>query len=176
CGVVAPSQSCTCVCDVIGDATRTYTINVAKATISTPVQTLWDGTTVAVPDTSLGPNTKVGPNPTIDFPDTSSDAEFGSFQPSGTAVWAPLWRILSHELCGHARLNQSYAGGPGNRAAHDVTIDTENAIAAEHGGPPRGHFGDPKPPGKQGESYFNKKGDRSKVIYWQTNGLHFEKP
>jgi hypothetical protein len=178
CGIVAPGNGCDCVCDVLQDASRTYTINVSKATISRPNQTLWDGTTGPVPKTSMGPNTDLADpvNPTIDFPDTSSDAEFGSFQASGTAVWAPMWRILAHELCGHGRLKQSYAGGPGNRQQHDVTIDTENAIAAEHGGPPRGHFADPKPPGKQGESYFNPKGDQSKVVYSQVNGLHYEAP
>jgi hypothetical protein len=172
-----PVESCTCVEDVIADASRTYTINVTKATVSTPSQKLWNGTTTPVPKTSMGPTTSGTTDPTIEFPDTGSDAEFGSFQTDGTAVWAPLWRILAHELCGHGRLNQSYPGGkPGNRAGHDSTIDTENAIAAEHGGPPRGHFADPKPPGKQGESYFNPKGDRSKIVYSQTNGLHFEAP
>jgi hypothetical protein len=172
CGVVAPSQGCTCICDVIDDTTRTYTINVSKATISTPNQTLWNGTTVPVPKTSMGPTTNTGTDPTIAFPDTSSDAEFGSFDPTGAAVWAPMWRILAHELCGHARLGQSYAGGPGNRQQHDVTIDTENAIAAEHGAPARGHFTDRR----QGESYFNPVGNRSKVVFSQTNGLHYEAP
>jgi hypothetical protein len=174
--LAAPPQSCECICDVLADATRTYTINVSKATLSTPARTLWNGTTTPVPTTSMGPTTSGTTNPTIEFPDTGSDVEFGSFQASGTAVWAPMWRILAHELCGHGRLGQSYAGGPGNRQQHDATIDTENAIAAEHGGPPRGHFADPKPPGKQGESFFNPVGDRSKVVYFQTNGLHHETP
>ena len=177
--VGTPVESCTCVEDVIADASRTYSINVVKATISRSMQPLWNGTTVAVPEASIYPNTNVGPNPTITFPDTTSDAEFGSFQTNGTAVWAPLWRILAHELCGHGRLNQSYpvtTSSRGSRPLHDATIDTENAIAAEHGGPPRGHFADPKPPGKQGESFFNPLGDRSKVVYQQTDGLHYEAP
>jgi hypothetical protein len=172
----APPNSCECVCDVIADTSRTYTINVVKATISRPAQTLWNKTTVPVPKTSIGPTTDDKPNPTITFPDTTSDTEFGSFQKDGTAVWAPLWRILAHELCGHGRLKQSYVGDTGDRAGHDSTIDTENTIAGEHGGPPRGHYADPKPPGKQGESFFNPIGDRTKIVYQQIDGLHYEAP
>jgi hypothetical protein len=171
----APPIGCECICDVIADTAKTYTINVVKATIANKPQKLWDKTTTSVPDTSMGPTTNTITN-TIDFPDAASDTEFGTFKADGTAVWAPMWRILAHELCGHARLGQTYAGGPGDRAQHDKTIDTENAIAGEHGEPLRGHYADPKPPGKQGESYFNKKGDRSKIVYWQTDGLHYQAP
>jgi hypothetical protein len=177
CGVLRADESCGCVCDVIDDTTRTYTINVGRSTISRGPRTLFDGSRPPnVPDISLGPSTIVDVDPTIDFPDTASNTEFGSFTAAGTGVWAPMWRILAHELCGHGRLNQSYAGGTGNRPGHDATIDTENRIAAEHAGPPRGHFADPKPPGKQGESFFNPVGDRSKVVYSQTDGLHWQAP
>jgi hypothetical protein len=59
-----------------------------------------------------------------------------------------------------------------NRAAHDVTIDTENDIGAEHGEPARGHFADPR----QGEAFYNPIGDRCKVVFYQVNGTHYEAP
>jgi len=173
---IAPPIGCECICDVVADASRTYTINVSKATIASKPQKLADGSTKSVPETSMGPTTSGTTDPTIEFPDTTSDTEFGAFQKDGKPMWAPMWRILAHELCGHGRLNQTYTGGTGSRPGHDATIDTENAIAGEHKEPLRGHFADPKPPGKQGESFFNKVGDRSKVVYSQTDGLHFEAP
>lgn len=111
--------------------------------------------------------------PTISVPDSStSTIEFGFFKPDGRPVWYNNWRILAHELCGHGRANQTYTGGRGNRADHDVTIDTENDIAAEHGEPARGHFADPR----QGEAFYNPIGDRSKVVFYQVNGTHYEAP
>jgi hypothetical protein len=107
----------------------------------------------------------------IEFPDTGSSVEFGSFDPTGKPKWAPLWRVLGHEFCGHGRLKQSYSGGTGNRPGHDSTIDTENAIATPLGEPARGHFADPR----QGESFFNKKGD-PKVVFKLKDGLHYEVP
>jgi hypothetical protein len=100
-----------------------------------------------------------------------SQAEFGFFTPSGSAEWLEDWRILGHEFCGHARAGGG--GGPtGNRPLHDFTINIENAIAAEHGRPARGHFADPR----QGESFLNPVGDRSKVKFIQKDGTHFEAP
>jgi hypothetical protein len=60
------------------------------------------------------------------------------------------------------------------RPGRDPTIDMENTIAAEHGGPARGHYGDTR----QGESFFNLTGDRSKVVlvFLQKDGLHFDPP
>jgi hypothetical protein len=97
----------------------------------------------------------------------------GFFDDSGRAVWYDDWRILAHELCGHGRLNQSYSGGTGNRPGHNSTIDTENTIAFEHGPfAQRGHFSDPR----QGEAFFNPIGNRTKIGFTQTNGVHFEAP
>jgi hypothetical protein len=167
------TASCECLCDVVNNTTRTYTINVADAVAGTAPATLFDGSTATVPTSTLFPTTHVGPNPSIDMPSTASSIEFGTFDSSSRGVWAPFWRILAHELCGHARLNQTYAGGTGNRRGHDSTIDTENLIAGEHGAPPRGHFAD-KP--RQGESFLNPVGDRSKVVFFLTSGEHFEAP
>lgn len=123
---------------------------------------------------SFLPHTVPGTNPNITLPLANSDPEFGIFLTKGSANWRPRWRVLAHELCSHARLNQrTGAGGrKGNRPKHDVTIDTENAITAEHGEPPRGHFADVR----QGESFHNEKGDRSKIVFWLKNGLHYEPP
>jgi hypothetical protein len=166
------TQGCNCACDAAGDAARTYTVHVSPAAGTTTVKTLWDGSQQAVPDSSVKPHTSAGNDPDIYVEGGGSTNEFGSFRPDGSASWAPHWRILAHELCGHGRLNQTYAGGPGNRPGHDVTIDTENALAAEQGEPSRGHFADPR----QGESFYNPIGDRSKVVFFQTNGLHYEAP
>jgi hypothetical protein len=166
-------QGCECLCDVASDAARNYSITVKAAKASTEVRKLHDGTSVTVPKTSIFPTTAVGSNPSIDFPASSGGSiEFGAFQPDGKPDWASNWRILAHELCGHGRLKQSYAGNSGKRPGHDATIDTENASAAEHGGAARGHFADPR----QGESFLNPVGDRSKVLFRQSDGLYFEAP
>lgn len=166
------NQGCNCACDAAGDAARTYTVHVQPAAGRTTTKTLWDGTTQAVPDSTLWPNTSDGNDPDVYVESSGSTIEFGFFRPDGSASWYPHWRILAHELCGHGRLHQTYTGGTGNRPGHDVTIDTENAIAAEHGQPSRGHFADRR----QGEAFYNGIGDRSKVVFYQTDGLHYEAP
>lgn len=167
------SKGCECVTDVISDSARTYTINVDAVTDSPQTVTLHNGTTATIPNPSSGPRTYNGPNPTIHMPASAGSAmEFGGFSPSGAPLWCDNWRILGHELCGHGRLNQSYAGTKGNRPGHDSTIDTENEIAAEHGGPARGHFADTR----QGESYHNPIGNRSRVVFMLVNGWHYEAP
>jgi uncharacterized protein DUF4157 len=167
------NSGCDCLCDVAADPARLYTIKVAPAKASTEVVGLANQTSAAVPKTSVFPDTILGPNPLVNMPaSTGSDVEFGAFRPDGTADWAENWRILGHELCGHARLGQTYAGGFGNRPDHNATIDTENAIAAEHGGDARGHFTNPR----QGESFLNPVGDRSKVRFSLTDGVHYEAP
>jgi hypothetical protein len=166
------NQSCDCACDAVGDMARTYTIHVQPAAGTTTAQTLWDGSTEAVPSSTLWPNTSDGNDPDIYVETFGSTIEFGFFKADGSASWYPHWRILAHELCGHGRLHQTYSGGTGNRQGHDVTIDTENAIATEHGQPERGHFTDPR----QGEAFYNPVGDRSKIVFYQVNGLHYEAP
>jgi hypothetical protein len=168
------NKSCECLCDAAHDLKRTYTINVKPAAVSTKSETLFDGSTAAVPETSVFPETLVGTNPTISMPTSAgSKAEFGCFDSSGKPLWAPNWRILAHELCGHGRLRQTHAGEDvGNRPSHDSTIDTENEIAKEHGEAARGHFA----ARRQGESFINPVGDRSKLNFQQKDGLHFEVP
>ena len=167
-------KSCECLCDAAHDLKRTYSINVKSATVTTKSETLFDGSTASLPETSVFPETLVGTNPTITMPTSAgSKAEFGCFDSSGKPLWAPNWRILAHELCGHGRLRETHGGEDvGNRPSHDSTIDMENKIAKEHGEAARGHFGDPR----QGESFFNAVGDRSKVKFFLSNGLHFEAP
>ncbi len=173
CGaVLKPDEANNCACDAINDTTRLYTINVAKSTAASKPQTMWDGTTVPVPDATVFPTTTAPVNdPVLNFPDTASDVEFGAFDPKGKPKWAPLWRILGHELCGHGWRKQSYAGDTGDRSGHDSTIDTENAIATAKGEAARGKYADPR----QGESFFNKKGD-PKVVFKLKDGLHYEVP
>lgn len=166
------TQGCECLCDVAHDPSRTYTINVQPAAVGTEPKTLHDGTNATVPSISVWPQTAPGPNPTVTMVAASSPVEFGSFAPDGHAEWAEGWRILEHELCGHARLGGG--DGPiGDRPNHDATIDTENAIAAEHGRPARGHYNDLP---RQGESFFNPAGNRSKVKFKLKDGDHYEAP
>lgn len=167
------TQSCECISDAVGDPGRTYTINVQTVTNTPRPETLHDGTTRTVPMPSSGPFTIPGTNPTINMPaSTGSDIDFGAFRANGSAFVAPNWRILAHELCGHSRLNQASPGSKGNRPGHDATIDTENAIAAEHGGEVRGHFAD----FRQGESFHNPSGNSSRVVFKLIDGWHFEAP
>ncbi|HEU0304366.1 MAG TPA: DUF4157 domain-containing protein [Gaiellaceae bacterium] len=170
--VLAADEGNDCVCGAINDATRTYTINVAKSTAAKKPQKLFDGTTVPVPEASVFPTTTApAKDPDLNFPDVGSDVEFGAFDPKGKPMWAPLWRVLGHELCGHGWRMQSYAGDTGDRSGHDSTIDTENAIAKLKGQPARGKYADPR----QGESFFNVKGD-PKVVFKLKDGLHYEVP
>jgi len=167
------TRGCECFCDAANDPARTYTIQVRPANLSWASETLFDGTSALAPQSSLWPNTTGGQNPTIQIADpTSSTVEFGFFDSAGRANWYPHWRILAHELCGHGRLRQGYGGGTGNRPGHDVTIDTENGIAGEHGEPTRGHFSDLR----QGEAFYNPVGNRTRVAFRQRNGFHFEPP
>ncbi|MGH7525494.1 MAG: DUF4157 domain-containing protein [Gemmatimonadales bacterium] len=170
---VSSTQSCECACDTAFDPKRTYTVDVQPAASSKSTKTLHNKKTAVVPDSSVWPHTASGNDPAITMAASSgSNIEFGFFDSAGRPFWYDNWRILAHELCGHGRLNQTYTGPTGCRPGHDVTIDTENAIAAEHGGPARGHSGDPR----RGEAFFNPVGDRKKVVFHQCNGLHYEAP
>ena len=167
------TPGCDCLCDVVNDATRGYTIDVMPATAGTKSETLHDGSTVTMPDSSLWPNTSGGDHPDIETLDGgASTIEFGFFTASGAARWYSPWRILAHELCGHGRNRETYAGSTGNRSGHDATIDTENAIAGPLGGTPRGHFADRR----QGEAFYNPVGNRTRVAFKQVNGWHYEAP
>ena len=167
------TKSCECISDVVGDPDRIYTIDVVSITNTPAPETLHDGSKVTIPIPSTGPSTLPGVNPTITMPSSKGSAmDFGLFKADGSAFVAPNWRILAHEICGHSRLNQSYAGSKGNRPGHDKTIDTENTIAGEHGGEVRGHFADTR----QGESFHNPSANNSKVVFKLTDGWHFEAP
>lgn len=85
--------------------------------------------------------------------------DWGYIDVDGKPRIAPLWRILAHELCGHAAfmdagLEDNGHGGravipnpkPG-RPEHDQAINAENEIANEHKGESkRGKYNDPKHP------------------------------
>ncbi len=169
----AGTKSCECVCDATQDKKRKYWIDVRKISNRPRRVTLHDGTRAVIPSPSQGPRTRVSMHPHVHLPSDKGPAiRFGSFTPAGTLEWAPTWRILGHELCSHGRLMQHYGHEPsGNRPSHDVTIDVENQIASEHGGPARGKFGDPR----QGESCYGVPGD-PKVVFKQVDGIHYEVP
>lgn len=84
--------------------------------------------------------------------------QFGSYDPKGNGVIAPEWRILGHELCGHAMhldlgthdpTPLGHKGTKWDRPEHDQAIQEENKLAGEHGLPVRGTWDSPK----KGESY-----------------------
>jgi hypothetical protein len=164
-------RGCECLCDATHDPKRQYTISVKPANRVDENVTLSDGSPATVTNTDNFPETHIGTNPEVIVPTPGSAMEFGSFKPDGKADWADDWRILEHEFCGHARTGGG-AGPIGNRPLHDFTIDIENAIAAEHSGLARGHFTDLR----QGESFQNPVGDRSKVRFKLKDGIHFEAP
>jgi Domain of unknown function (DUF4157) len=167
------SKGCECVSDAAGDPDRTYTIKVKKIVGNDREVKLYDGRLATIPFPNSYPRTRRGANPTIYMPDSKgSTIEFGAFATAGAPFWYRNWRILAHELCGHARLDQSYSGSTGNRPGHDVTIDTENEIAAEQGQIGRGHYSDTR----QGESFFNQIGNSSKVAFILKDGWHYEAP
>jgi hypothetical protein len=167
------NQSCTCLEDTVNDPNRTYRIQVDPvATIFEP-EYLYNNNTrrVDLPKPTSGPRTFRGASPLVHMPDSAaSTMDFGSFDPSGNAVKADNWRILAHELCGHARLNQGYTGRKGDRPEHDSTINTENQIAAEHGGPARGMYNDRR----QGESYHCEKSNPTDSVFALVDGWHYE--
>jgi len=170
------NQSCTCVEDVVNDPNRIYTIQVDPVRNIRPPASVYNGILYNgqpepnLPYPSSGPRTEPGPNPLIHMPPSAGSAiDFGSFNTGGNAVHADNWRILAHELCGHARLNQGYTGGKGDRPEHNSTINTENQIAGEHGGPPRGMYNDRR----QGESY-HRLGSNPKLAFKLVDGWHYE--
>ncbi|MEW6417505.1 MAG: DUF4157 domain-containing protein [Nitrospirota bacterium] len=166
------SEGCECINDTVNDPKRIYTINIAPVVNSPRKQRLHDGREETIPSPSpWGPYTNSGENPTIYMNASSSKMKFGAFSPTGTVIECTNWRILGHELCGHGRLKQSYSGSKGNRPDHNKTIDTENAIAAEHGEPPRGKFENPR----QGESFHRALGD-PKVVFALVDGWYYEEP
>jgi RHS repeat-associated protein len=151
-----------CLCKAITD-TKTYTINVD--TIGTTKWTMVypDGSTAAVDGPDKWPNTIIEEGE-VHIPSKASRTyTFGDFDPSGNYVDAPIWRILGHELCGHAVSGYGYPASEisGDRPHHDLTIQVENDIAAEHGAPPRGLYGNPK----QGESAWRV--TNAKTVYFR---------
>ncbi|MQA88159.1 MAG: hypothetical protein GEV03_26950 [Streptosporangiales bacterium] len=81
-----------------------------------------------------------------------SGVEFGYWNKSSRRMMYQNWRVLAHEMCGHAGLFAAgtHPSGPvprhGGRPSHDPTVTIENQIAAEHGIPAadlRGLFADP---------------------------------
>jgi hypothetical protein len=171
------------VCDAVSDGTRTYEVLAHDVTNRPQTVTLGNGSTATVPQPSDRPRTTVGTNPTVHIPTDASQGNlrFGAFRSSGAGFLYDNWRILAHELCGHGRLRQSYHPEPtGDRPGHDPTIDTENAIGAEHGGAMRGHHADPR----QGESFVQVPGAADAAFKLRPNRLpvsvapvwHFEPP
>lgn len=170
----AKSKSCGCLCELAHDLKRVFTIHVAAAVGSTEKKTLFDGSNVDVPVSSVRPHTETGTDPDTFVPaNAGGDIEYGAFDPAGKPLFIDNTRILAHELCGHAR--SAPAGTketPGNRPEHDDAIAIENEIAAEHGGPTRGKFADKR----QGESFLNPTSSRAKLVFTLKDGLHFEAP
>jgi len=143
----------TCVCDFL-TMPRTWTIelrgNEHPATLNT--QRVW------VPP----------PNPTRQFGAALASGRLETYQP---------WLILSHELCGHAWLEerQRASGSSGDEegtvegedARHHRSVERENLIRAEHGLEARGYrLRDPY----CGESFYIESSDPQRSVVWPETG------
>ncbi len=143
----------TCVCDFL-TMPRTWTIEIRDnehpATLNT--QRVW------VPP----------PNPT---------RQFGAALASGRLETNQPWLILSHELCGHAWLEerQRASGSVGDEegtvegedARHHRSVERENLIRAEHGLEARGfRLRDPY----CGESFYIESSDPQRNVVWPETG------
>jgi hypothetical protein len=88
-----------------------------------------------------------------------SDVELGAWSAGDQPhrINLPGWRVLAHELCGHARefeqgVKPETEGDEDpehGRPTHDPTVKIENELAAEHGAEARGLFCNPH----HGESF-----------------------
>jgi hypothetical protein len=117
------------------------------------------GTLQPLPPGVLGPEAPgAGTGGTVTTPLPGGNADWGFFDPTGAPLNAPHWRILGHELCGHAFFLDSgthwntppgHTGDRGDRPEHDQAIGAENDVAREHNAPTRGTWDDPG----QGESF-----------------------
>jgi len=124
---------CNCLCDMVGSG-RSWIIAV-------------DDDPTSWPHTSGQTVTTVSPN---------SSRFWGTATESGKATVIDPWLVLSHELCGHAWLDQK--GLPDNNAnrgegGHQETVERENELRKEHGIEARGRFKDPY----CGESFYQDK-------------------
>jgi RHS repeat-associated protein len=162
CWVSKYPTSWMCLCKAIQD-TKTYTIHVETVGTTKWPMTYADGTTDMVDGPDHWPNTDVEEGDVFIPSKASQTYTFGSFDPSGNYVDAPLWRILGHELCGHAVFGFGYPATEisGDRPHHDLTIQVENDIAVEHGAPRRGLYSNPK----QGESAW--RATKGKTVYYK---------
>lgn len=114
------------------------------------------------------------PGKTVTVHSPYSGMQFGAWGqgPAAHRIQQENWRVLGHELCGHAWLmvRGLHPSGPppahGGRPSHDATVTIENRIAAEHGIPAselRGLFADPH----HGESFA-----RVEVAGFSRNSAH----
>ena len=136
-----------CLCHAISSP-DTYKIVVEAVGNKNWSLTYADGSTEMVQGPNTWPRTS---GKTVYIPSKASVTySLGLFDANGKYFGAPIWRILAHELCGHAVSGIGYPADQisGDRPGHDGTIDIENKIAIEHGATSRGKYADPK----QGES------------------------
>jgi len=93
----------------------------------------------------------------IQVPSPNSTKAWGAPTEGGTLLDVEPWLLLGHEMCGHARMmeqgKESPEETPGPRREHEVTIEQENLLRAEHGIPARASFKGPF----CGESYWRDK-------------------
>lgn len=162
-----PRTSCECLCSVVQYDTRHFTIYVeASADVGflTELVNVPGSGLQTIPFPDNFPHTVMTSDPDIIIPPESGDAfSYGEFDVGGLHMAAPNWRILAHELCGHAWAGTTYLPPQtsGWRPDHDSTIWIENLIATEHLAVERGTFGSPR----QGESTWQLVGDPD-YFYW----------
>jgi hypothetical protein len=150
----ATPKGCCCLQSLVKSG-NTWTIEAKKMTAENGD---WPRTT---PDTDdgmqrLGGRPGSGTGGSVETPVQGGGSVWQSYDKNGKLQDAPNWRVLAHELCGHAFHMDKGTHDPrpqpkNNRPGHDQAIDAENAVAGEHPGQPeRGSFNDPN----RGESAF----------------------
>lgn len=136
---------CGCLCDLVSSP-HLWTIEVNDAD--------WPHTDFDDNDAANG-LTPGGTGGTVTAPSPNSPKLWGAATVTGRALNIDPWLVLGHELCGHAWLGNSGSHGPDvasrrGEGGHQLTVQRENALRAEHGIELRGTHRDPN----CGESFW----------------------
>jgi len=145
-----------------------YRIHVENISAEWKKTTLADGSECDLPYPSSQVET-VGRH--IYVPTKTSKCRFGFFDSAGKPHVYERWRMIAHELGGHAISGLSHSPGRGDRADHDPSIQIENNIAAGvPGSIMRGCYDTPR----QGECFFKADAADEKMAYRLKDGWHYD--
>ena len=158
-------KSCSCLCDISSSA-NLWTIEVSD-NIETPQTD---------PDNEDAGMSGGGTGGRITVPSPNSTKVWGAATAKKGLVDFEGWELLIHELCGHARLldqgrhaedhpenRAGKFGGQVNEVGHQIVVDMENEVRAEHQLPLRAKIKGPY----CGESYFRER--KGAMEEWPTD-------